>query len=799
MTAPDGIVGSLNVTPPTGQTFGHLHVWADLYPFVQGLVEDIATTAPPWWDVAAAIKERIEDLEKIRTDFVAILKSLDAALKGSTGDAFQDRGSALVNYMKKLAATAQEFDTPSEATGHDIVVYRNQFWQAYHLYHRVTEVVEDYIVERITSKYHGNPAPSGDLIQRARDIAYQIVEQNLMMPHQRKLLMILAAKYASKAPSLGPLDLRPPKLNEITVKSIGPGTEDDGDDGGSGGGSGRGSGSGSASDTGGGGTGGGSSNKSTSDIPNLFTPSGSGGGSGSGSGTGNGSEYDNALKDAEKGALGGLNNLRKPTDSPARKQAYGDAEQAMKDAFDELGGGGTGRGGGSGSGTGSGIDPNNFSSGQTKPGSSGGGSTGGGLGDLFPGGSGSGGGDGSGSSSTSDRPPTTTDPAAERKKALRDADGATDKAIKDLLNPKGTGETPQTTSDPVTAERKHALEDALDAKRKALDDLGDRKGVDGPGTPREDALGEAKDAVDKAIEDLLNENEASNSDPDIKAAREDALKDAQHEADKAIDKLLGDAHEGGDGTAPGSEGRDARSTALDNVESGLDNAIDDLKDSSGGEGNEIRRDAIDDATNTADKVVDELRRESPDRGLDSLLEIEGDAYGDAKRELTSAFDDLINDTLADPNLNAEEKLERVEALHDVKIASMQAIDQQTLYHTAEGDEASLSEFLSGNRSPSPSPNTLSSSTTQGATNLSPTQGSPITSGEVTPMVLDGVALGAANAANQGMPMAPPMGGAGGATGQPRERDRNTWLDADPGLWDEGSSMGSWSAIGRNPS
>ena len=56
---------------------------------------------------------------------------------------------------------------------------------------------------------------------------------------------------------------------------------------------------------------------------------------------------------------------------------------------------------------------------------------------------------------------------------------------------------------------------------------------------------------------------------------------------------------------------------------------------------------------------------------------------------------------------------------------------------------------------------------------------------------------AALADNRGMPMAPPMGGMGGAGGNQKQRDRATWIEGDPAVWqDEEDDAVSSRAIGR---
>jgi hypothetical protein len=801
------VVGALDVPAPTGQTFGHIQLWSDLYPMVDELVEDPFGVARPWWDFGAAVTARLEDLAKIYADFEAILKDLDALLKGSSGNALQDRGIAIANHTRKLIDSAEGYPSAADTTGHDIIVYAKKFHGAVKVFHQLTELKEDWAEKELERVWYANDTDSQipeTLRQRVRDAAYQIVEQEFMIPHQRKLLIVLSEAYAGKHDILDPITTKPPALTSIEVKTstTTPPPDDEGSGGGSGGGNnsgtgGGGSGSGSGSGTGSGTTG-----------NNKHGTGGGGTGGGSGSGSGSGSEYDDAVKDAENAALNAVEGLRKPTDSPERKQAYDDAEKAIKDAFD-----GRGNGSGSGSGSGSGT-PFSMGGGGGTPsgggGKTGGGGSGGGLGSgldnlLNPGGNGDGSGDGSGSASGSTRPPTTSDPLAERKKAVQDADAAADKAMKDLLNPKSGKSLPSTVSDPKQDARQDAIHDAIDAKDKALGDLlKDTNGLDKSDLDRGATLKDAQDAVNDAIDELIKDNEKSNLDPDIKEAREDGLKDAQREANKAIEDLVDDAEKGGDGTAPGAEGREARETALDNVEDGVANAFDDLKHNSH---SELRTEAIEDAKDAAEDVIKDLRKEPPDPGLGSPLEVEGDAYGDAKRELTHQFDELITDTLADKNLSDVDKLARVEALHDAKSAAMGAIDDATIAK-ASAQQSSMSEFLNGS-------NGGGSKTSGGSANLSSTntgsgnqfgmsQGAGGGGGggnpDGSPMVLDNSSLVAANGANgtgQGMPMAPPMGGGAGMTGQPRERDRNTWLDADPGLWDDDDGTVSWSAVGRN--
>ena len=340
-----------------------------------------------------------------------------------------------------------------------------------------------------------------------------------------------------------------------------------------------------------------------------------------------------------------------------------------------------------------------------------------------------------------------------------------------------------------------------DAADKAIDDLldgtedGSGNGIPTTSDPdaqqRAEALKDAREAVDDAIQDLIDENEASDADPHDKQVREDALRDAQDAADDAIGDLI--KRTGGDSALD-----EVRQDALDDAHGAVDDALGDLNS----EGSEVRQDALDDARTAADDVIDELKNEAPDRGLDTAQEIHADALGDAKRELSAEFGRLTNETLADTTLSDADKLARVDALNDAKNAALAAVDDAIKSDAAQG-RSELSRFLSTPTGGQTGGQTGGTSGTGGG--VSGVQlgtasggggggGQSSDGGSGAPMKLDATSM----PANHGMPMAPPMGGMG-AAGQPqRERDRANWLEGDAEVWaddDEWSSR----AIGRHPS
>lgn len=687
MAIEEKYAGSLDDPPPHGQTFAGIKTWEDLYAFVKELVEDNSRIIHGWWDLAKALSRQIEVLDSVRGNFSRVLQDLEHEFRGAGGEAVQARGQQILAYMKAVADAVRDAPKPIDNTGHDIVVYVRAFRDAKEIFDKLAKVEENRLVAWLEAAYaNSNRRPD---TERARRVAREMVERNVHIPHQRKLLMILADKYASKFSRLSPFSIQ---LKDSGYTYIG--------------GSGSGSGSGFDSDF------------------TFDDGSGSGIGAAGGSGSGSGSSGSGS-----SGSGSGAGN----------RAAWQDAADKAKAAIDQFKSNVAGAGsGGSGPGLGAGSIPG-LGAGGGPGASSGGGYPGAGAGSPSLGAGSSlgaglpsaGGGTGSGSSRLSTSGPSF------------------------LGYPSNLGGT----GSGLTAEQSRALQDARQAAQDAIDALK----RPGDSAERTQALDEAKRAVDEALDDLASVGLPASAD------RADTLRAARAAAGRAIDDLLdGGAGSGSSGSSTDAAAQD-RARLLQQARDAAEQAIDDL---------------LDQTTPSTTSDAGEVMRSETLEGVRDAVD--------------AALDDLISDTMADPSLSEADKSGRADMLGDAKEAALRAVTGLP----AAGDTASdLSRFLTGSAgsgggisvSGSSAAVSPASSVQLGITPAVPSTASV----EQSPIpVLSPAVDAAAQAANQGMPMAPPMGGANMAANQ-KERERSTWIDADPAVWqDDDDEAVSAQAIGR---
>lgn len=498
----------------------------------------------------------------------------------------------------------------------------------------------------------------------------------------------------------------------------------------------------------------------TAGAPGAGTsaPSGSGGG---GSDPGAEAARQKGLQDAKNAADGAIGALQSPSSG--------------------AGGGSPDTGGGSSPGSGMGSSPDSgmgSSPGSglgSSPGSGGGGSpdTGGG------GSSGSGAGGDPG--------------AGARQKALDDAKKAADGAIGALQSPSGLGGSPGSgtgggsgsgdpgmgggsgsggpgSGAPMDPARAQGLQAAKDAANKAIDAL--RKPDDSP--ERQKALQDAKDAAGKAIDDLAAQEGLDPGSATGGGAgspeNEKALQDAKDAADKAIDGLAHPPTESGDPKASSPEAQ----KALQDAKDAADKAIDGLK---GGEGASLS-DFLKGSGKPGDPAMGKAEHDAQaalDKAIESLPGYNGnDAYAQALHQAKDAADKAIQ---ALPDYASVEETPGLTDGHE-------PIDHPSLPSFGSGG-AGGGGIGAGSSLPGVSGGPDARLDTDVAQNEGLHPVGP--DGAQARAVAGGPAMVAPGAAgNPGMPMYPPgmggMGGMGAMGGQKREREPNTWLQAEQGTW-----------------
>lgn len=405
------------------------------------------------------------------------------------------------------------------------------------------------------------------------------------------------------------------------------------------------------------------------------------------------------------------------------------------------------------------------------------------------------------------------------------------------------GAYPDTSSaDPVAeAARREALEDA----QEVVDGLhGDEKGSPAAEAARDDALADARRAAKDTFDDMMGK---STGDPVADAARDEALEKAKRAALDEIDEL--DRRGAGDVTP-----EEAREQALEQAQKAVDDAIkdhstgrpvvddalekardafDDAISETGGDGTDrsaAERAAREDALDAAYDAIGDLRGDDamskaldadgdgkPDGDLDGDGKIDAeeaeairdDALADAKESADKAIDKMIDDLekgKGTDGLTDEQRQDRIDALEDARDSAGKVIDE--LIDEGGDHSSTLSDFLNGKGKGADDGAGGGSAGGGGAgggtggaagnqNQPAPLELAPVM-GQTTG-ALDQVsqqATAAVPPGGSGMPMSPPMGGGAGQQGD-RDRERNTWLVGEEGMWGEDEDGVVTKAVGRD--
>jgi hypothetical protein len=197
--AEPGLVGSLNVPPPTGQTFAHIKTWEDLWSEYEYLVNNAKDIGWRWWKAAEWFQEYVNTLDAVAANFQKIVNDLGAWMSGAAADALATRGGQIVKHIQDVADTARKYPGSVDRTGHDIVVHSFSFNEAQQYFVKFKESEIFWIGQDLKAWFNHMNAPDyKKLKEQAEALAARMIEENYQIPHHRRLLMILADKYVRK-------------------------------------------------------------------------------------------------------------------------------------------------------------------------------------------------------------------------------------------------------------------------------------------------------------------------------------------------------------------------------------------------------------------------------------------------------------------------------------------------------------------------------------------------------------------------------------------------------------------------
>nr|WP_221382678.1 hypothetical protein [Actinoplanes polyasparticus] len=842
-----GEVGTFDEkTPPTRETFGDYPTWTTLTPYVEDLIDLGKNPAVEWYHGGDAWTASLGSLENMVQDLLDLTSDLTSGdepfFAGEAADAFVEHVNKTVEKSRtgvQDVIRSANFGAAVYGVGTSIDNFRSEFWAIVDAGHRLTDKLEQYASDQIDAIYSGIEGADAQREtdrREAMDAAYQAGER-WIMSNLRSLLVQQSQQYRDTGLSLPQLTVGV----QENVKSDGTGDSGTGDsgDGDEGSGGEGDEGSGGEGDEGSGSEGDGdegSGSEGDGDEGSGSEGSGSEGTGGSGTsddgvndvldeaegrvddaiaGLGNGDpEHDAALDEARDAAGAVFDDLRQDTDGG----------QAPPETFGTGGTGGTSGGGN--------IPPVESVAPEASTGAPGPGSV------SAPTGSP---GSGSGSGSSGGAPP---DGGAARDQALKDAQVAANDAIGGLMEgtpasggsdlPGGTGSTPPIGLGPamngappvgspgssglgspkssvpgspgaaVEQERQRALDDAKDAAAKAIDGLTGGSGgppgtTDLPATTSEDPAGSQSAADDQFRrplgEEALIEGVPSSPgvapDGDSVPGSPGVAPDGDSVPGSPGVAPDGDSVPGSPGVAPDGLGDDrpagdrsaeeqaARDDALADARKAADDAIDGLLDDDAmAEGLDSNGDGRPDGDLNRDGKID----------TDEAEALRDDALADADKAIASSLDDMIEDTKAETgrdDLTDEERQSRIDALTEAKESAGRAVDDLV---AENGDHSSMSDFLHGRReipAGDPGGGVAPRGDIPGG---DPEQRAPL---ELAPVTGANAAVSSAEvplssgtpAGNGGMPMSPPMGGGMSPQGD-RDRERNTWLVGEDGMWGE---------------
>ncbi|MFD2420682.1 hypothetical protein [Amycolatopsis pigmentata] len=797
-----GLAGQ-DATPPPSWDVNQYKTWDDLDKVVSDLTHngdawaDLThnAAAERWYVLEDKLGKAIKALGTANASFQKEVSGLKGQFAGVADQAFQDLASKVYRQSEDVYNTmsSRSYATTVGNIGHDIQSFAQAWWDLVRDAHKTEDTI------RSTYKSIIDSATDTATITKAENDlkdAYNKAEEALCTK-LRELLGRWRDRYELRGGDLSPL--------HVEVPFGGPGTQ-------------------------GGGSGGQNGQpdympysygtpanyetpqqpllprqqfaQATPEMPNLPANAPGTGASGAGADSGAGGSGPGA------GSSGSGAGGSDPGAAAARQKALQDAKNAADGAIGALqnpsGGAGSGAGDGSGAGspgTGGGSGSQDGSGGGSSPGTSGSGSQGAGTG------GGSGGGD---------------QGAAARQKALQDAKKAADGAIGALQSPGGLGD-PGSGTGGGSSGGGSGSGDPGSGTGGGSGGGSDSGAVD---PARQQGLQAAKDAANKAIDALKKPGDS----PD----RTKALQDAKDAADKAIDGLAGpsgsDSGQGGgsgkggggsDGSGSGSgSGSPDNQKALQDAKDAADKAIDGLNHPGGtgadgkpstvsdpnhpGAQSPDTQKALQDAKDAADKAIDGLKNGTGDpSSLSDFLKGTGQpgdpAMGKAEHDAQSAIDKAIESL---PGYNGNDAY--AQALHQAKDAADHAIQALPDYASVGGAPGEIgahtpvlnsADPLGGHDGSGFGVGTGGGAGGGGAPGPDARLDTDVAQNEglhqvgpdgVQQRAVAGVPAGAVQSSPGMPPMMPPgmggMGGMGAMGGNKREREPNTWLQAEHGTW-----------------
>ncbi len=145
-------IGSLDIAPPTGQTFAELEVWTDVGPVVGHLIQEGSTAHTGYWNAAESYKVVHKSLGDFYDEVKKLLGEVRANFfSGESAAAFEQKVNSIVEKSRTgVQAPLANYGDAVGGVGHAIVVFRRNFWQIVAAGHRLTDQLEEYAKQRVT-------------------------------------------------------------------------------------------------------------------------------------------------------------------------------------------------------------------------------------------------------------------------------------------------------------------------------------------------------------------------------------------------------------------------------------------------------------------------------------------------------------------------------------------------------------------------------------------------------------------------------------------------------------------------
>jgi hypothetical protein len=747
------LAGQDTTTPPSWDV-NQYQDWPSLDTVVFGLTHDSDadnsyadlghnSAAKGWYDLQFSLITAMEKLGEVNEAFQKEYSTVKDILTGAAGDAFQEFASKIYSQSEDIYNTLKSVDYPGVlgSVGHLIQAFANNWWAAVNDAHQkeadIAKKAGDLMLQAVTNDSTDDQS-TADLQKITTDEqnAYDGTEVDLY-GQLRALLANLRDGYQDRGQELTALPVRLPPTSS---------------DGGS--------------------TGGGSS---STDGSGSGSSSSSGGSGSAGSGSSGGGSYSDGLQAAQD-AIQGLQDGGTSGAGTAGLASAVPAQQTPKGSYSSFDPALASQPASYSSGTADGATagyPNGYLSSGPGTAGSGSGSTGGYQNGYMSGNPGTAGG---GSGSTGGY---TTDGSG----TAGSGSGSTGGYTTDGSGSAGSGSSG--TAD-AAAQRAQALQDAQNAVKSGIQGVGS-SGTDTTGTQpaSADPLGQATPAS-YSTDGSGSAGSGSSGTTDAATQRAQALQDAQGAVDSAFQGLDSSRRDGGVDSGTGTGTSSGSSSPLGDYLNGTSDGT--------GTSSDVSTQAYQDAKSAVDKAIESMP------GYNGT-----DAYAQGLHDAQSAADTALSGLASgstpsagtasgtDVGFPTQSGVPTGGGISDGATSGLGgggsggaslAGGIQPVSHLASGGgpTTGLDGASGGGSAATPANAAFDTAASQGLSTPNGSGAQPASA--ATPYA---ATASAGDPGSSGMPMSPGMGGGMGGMGQNqgKERQPNTWLQADSGTWGDG--------------